>query len=369
MKKGLIFSFFLLILFPAASVDFSETQSDHFAVYSSASSSESSLLAHDMERLYSEATDFLGMAPQSTPLRVYHFHNRNAYRNWMRSEWGYEAEEHFSLLEKSMMSPPLLALYGDWKDNESDKQLRFLLMHLMLKQLNTEIPSWLSLGLSATFEGTSQSENLPQPALVNWVNSRGEGFPWHSPEELLQVQQDFLESLPELKGELWLLISFMMEDPTSDNAALLRDSLSLLISGEKGPWPDHNSISREMTKDYQNYRENLQSNQEQLKELMDAYTAEDYPGVLELSEEIEESHPAPAFYYRALVEFKKGEWEESRSSFLQALEAGAPEAEVRSSLALCYWELDLIEMARQELNRVAELDQNLVPEQLQHLLD
>lgn len=369
MKVSLMILFVLLLPAAGFAQDFSETQSDHFAVYSDASSSESSLLAHDMEILYSQAMEFLGMNPELPLFKIYHFHNLRSFKDWLKTEWGFHAGEAYCLVEKSIMSPPVLALYGDWKQKDAEKQIRFLLMSQILKQVNPQTPAWLSLGLSATFEGSAESEALPQPALKSWVNSRGEGFPWHSAAELLQVQQDFLQSLPELKGELWLFISFLMEKPQAEQGELLIDSLRVLISGEKGPWPNHTRISRGMERNYQQYREKMISHPEILTELSEAYKEQEYTRVLELSGSIQNQYPAEAAYYRALVEFKTGEWEVSRSSFLEAMEAGAPELQVRSSLALCYWELDLIELAREEIRKVAELDSTMVPEALKHLLD
>jgi len=361
----------LIFLLPVTvfALDFSETQSDNFAVYSDTTSSESSLLAHDMEILFSQAMTFLGMNPELPLFKVYHFQDMAAFQKWLDSEWGFQAGEAYCLVERSVMSPPVLVIYGDWKQKEAEEQIRFLLMSQILKQLNPHIPSWLSLGLSTTFEGTAESEALPQPALKRWVSSRGEGYPWHSAAELLQVQQDFLQSLPELKGELWLFLSFLMEHPQEEQGELLVESLALLLSGEKGPWPNHTRISRTMEKDYQQYREEMIRHPEEWKELISAYEAQEYTKVLELCTSLKDRYPAEAGYFRALVEFKKGEWENSRSHFLEALEAGAPEAQVRSSLALCYWELDLIEMAREEIQKVAKLDDSLVPEALSHLLD
>jgi len=92
------------------------------------------------------------------------------------------------------------------------------------------------------------------------------------------------------------------------------------------------------------------------------YQDEKYPEILTLADQLQETNPAEANYYRGLVLYKTGKWTESIDSFQKALEQGAPEGETRTALAMLYWQQEKRDLCKEELLKVQEINADLIPD-------
>lgn len=368
MKKFLIL-FLLCSVSLLFSLDFYQARSDHFQVSSTLSSEDAAEQAYRMEQLFGYIHHHLNLQDPGGSFKVYRFQDKGEYLKWQKEQFGTE-NPGFQLYSKYSFTPLNLAVYGDLTTPEAFSQLSHLFVHQLLLRVNSDTPAWLRWGLAVYYEklriNTEGQLREEETVYLDWVKKNRTDATWLTPSSLINLTEEELRNDPELKGELWLFTSFLMEKAQSDQSRILWESVSLINQGPQESWPGQNLITQSLNKAYSEFRKELSL--DPLKELRLLYEREKYTEALEWIDLQEKDYDGSLSYFRGLIEYHLGEWEKATEDFTLALERGAPEMETRLSLALCYWQMDKSEALKEELQIIRAEREDLIPEELRHLV-
>ncbi len=371
MRNSIIIFLFCLSLFPLVAQDFFKTTTDHVKIYSTIDSEDSAELSFRMETLYSYYQETLDLSNPPDNLIIYRFEDLTQYQDYLIQNWGLD-EEDFLLLDKGFLSQRRLLIYGDIEKPEFSTQLNYLLMTLMLESTREDLPNWLKIALSSYFEHTEiQADNIQNSGrekLQQWLESLPPDYQWSNPRDLLSLEPEVFIKKNSLKGECWLLITFLLETDKPNFSRLLWDSLNVLDSSQD-QWPNEEMISDDFIEKFREFPDLLLSQYKSLTELKLLYENQNYPEALELLEELKLQNIPQAWYYQGLIEYHLGDWDKAILTMEKAISKGAPQLQCRYIKALCFWQMDDIQSSTDELIWVNKIQSDMIPQELRHLVD
>ncbi|MBN2627258.1 MAG: hypothetical protein JXA95_11380 [Spirochaetales bacterium] len=366
MKINLSLLLSILFLIPLSALDFFESRTMHYLVKSDASPEDSVNAAMEMEERYSLYADLIGTPSGPQPLLpVTILSSREEIETYLNGLKALETGDVVLLRQKDSGRGEIVCL--SVKEASVRKALNQAAFLQFIESCNRDTPLWLKSGMALYFE-TSPDPSTGEPffnwsALAEWmdmdpgVNDINDSLLTLSDESKFSYREQVLS---------WSLLTYLMNSQGKDSR-LIWESLSLVRTGETKAWPQE--LPTDLNSRLISYFSELHLPDTKEQILKTYYESSSYDELMEYISRDDDISSGVELYYRGLVHYNRGLFEEALDDFGKAGELGFSPAETVYAKALCYLQLGDRVKAVSRLKTAEKLKEGIVPEELSRLLE
>ena len=360
----------LSITLSISALDFNETRTEHYHVRTTLSPEATAQLGFLMEELYARFSRFTGEPVEKiSGLYVTALSSEAEFQELGGSSFSSPAGD-FLLMRQGISGSGEILFYGNGS-RESTEALIHLALFQYLEACNSETPFWIKAGLARYFEtlaeqaeGGSASPPFNWNAYEEWTTlSKEDSLPINA---LLDLTEGKAIGNSLFHNTAWALVSYLIQ-ASGEEGRLLWETLSLIRTGKKGEWISSVSTPTDDTLLF--YMSSIKKPESHSAVLKALYAKDDRAGIVSYLDNNKLSETWLGFYYKGLLHYDRGLFEEGLSDFRKAEETGAPLADTLYSQGLCLWELGKRQEGETLLRRAEKLKEDIIPDDLNRLLD
>jgi hypothetical protein len=158
----------------------------------------------EMERLRDSMVETLGIIPQTTPIRVVIFEDRDRYEAFLRSYFPELPDRRAFFIQEGDHQRTVFAVRGERLRND----LRHELAHAILHSAGCKIPLWLDEGLAEYFESADQPGAVHASHVRKLIEERSAG--WQPSGRRLESIRDLWQMKAGDYRESWLWVHYLL---------------------------------------------------------------------------------------------------------------------------------------------------------------